>query len=597
VKKISEYIYIIPILLIASFLPLVVHYRKIELDPVAASYWLRDFNTDFFSYYKMVFLIGFVIAALIAFLIYSRNNNKITKNIYYYPAFIYLVMVIVATIFSETKFTSLYGFPDRYEGVVVLVSYIIIFLITINLFNKKRQFNVFLVFLFISAILISTIGLTQFFSNDFLQSNLGLRLILPTENFAEIAEGLDFRFEGSSILFSTLYNPNYAGSYFSMLLMISAVLFILIDNIKVKVLVFIVNAFTFAGWLGSLSRAGMLGSILSTFILVIILQKRLIKKYRSIIILLLLFSSIFWVMDSYTDGALKREFLSFGEETELALKGEEAKVKDIITEDNELRFVTEDHNLSFSFNEESELQLREANDNFLNLYRAEDYLLIDDSGYEEYKFRVLENEQDNGIILNLIYGNKRAEFLYLADLKSFFMLGIRNNIYSIKEVESIGFQGKEELASKRGYIWSRTIPLIKERPILGYGPDSFAIYFPQEDAVGKFKYFNTAKKIVDKPHNFYLQQAVNTGLISLAAIILLFGLYFIRSLFLYYKTKNFSYYNILGIAFFSAFNAYAAAAFFNDSVISVAPVFWVILGLGIAAELKIKNDSYKGGEN
>ena len=177
------------------------------------------------------------------------------------------------------------------------------------------------------------------------------------------------------------------------------------------------------------------------------------------------------------------------------------------------------------------------------------------------------------------------------------MLGIRNNIYSIKEVESIGFQGKEELASKRGYIWSRTIPLIKERPILGYGPDSFAIYFPQEDAVGKFKYFNTAKKIVDKPHNFYLQQAVNTGLISLAAIILLFGLYFIRSLFLYYKTKNFSYYNILGIAFFSAFNAYAAAAFFNDSVISVAPVFWVILGLGIAAELKIKNDSYKGGEN
>lgn len=595
-KKIRDYIYIIPILLITSFLPLVVHYKKIELDPVAASYWIRDFNTDFFSYYKMVFLIGFVVAVLIAFLIYSRNNNKITKTIYYYPAYIYLVMVIVATVFSETKYTSLFGFPDRYEGIVVLVSYLIIFLITINLFNKKRQFNVFLVFLFISAILISTIGLTQFFSNDFFQSNLGLKLILPAENFAEIAEGLDFRFEGSSILFSTLYNPNYAGSYFSMLLMISAVLFILIDNIKVKVLLFIVNAFTFAGWLGSLSRAGMLGSILSTFILVIILQKKLIKKYRSIIILLLLFGSIFWVMDSYTNGALKREFLSFGEETELALKGEEAKVKDIIAEDNKLFFITEAHNLSFSFNEESELQLRDANNNILNLYRAENYLLIDDSGYEEYKFRVLENEQDKGIILNLIYGNKRAEFLYLADLKSFFMLGIRNNIYPIKEVESISFQGKEELASKRGYIWSRTFPLIKERPILGYGPDSFAIYFPQEDAVGKFKYFNTAKKIVDKPHNFYLQQAVNTGLISLLAIILLFGLYFIRSLFLYYKTKNFSYYNILGLAFFSAFNAYAAAAFFNDSVISVAPVFWVILGLGIAAELKIKNNSYKGGE-
>ena len=128
-KKISEYIYIIPILLIASFLPLVVHYQKVELDPVAASYWLRDFNTDFFSYYKMIFLLGFVLAALISFLIYSRNNNKLNKSIYYYPAFIYLLMVVISTIFSETKFTSLYGFPDRYEGMVVLVSYLIIFLI------------------------------------------------------------------------------------------------------------------------------------------------------------------------------------------------------------------------------------------------------------------------------------------------------------------------------------------------------------------------------------------------------------------------------------------------------------------------------------
>jgi len=597
VRRIRDYIYIIPILLIASFLPLVVHYKKVELDPVAASYWLRDFNTDFFSYYKMIFLLGFVLTALILFLIYSRNNNKIIKSTYYYPASIYLVMAIISTFFSETKFTSLSGFPDRYEGMVVLISYIIIFLISINLFNKKRQFTVFLVVLFISAILISTIGLTQFFANDFFQSDLGLKLILPAENFAETAESLDFRFEGSSILFSTLYNPNYAGSYFSMLLMISMVLFILTDNFKVKLALIIVNAFTFAGWLGSLSRAGMLGSILSTFILIIILRKRLIKKYKSIIILLLLFSSIFWVMDSYTEGALKSEFLSFGEETELALKGEEAKVKDIIAEDNELSFITEDHNLNFSFNEKLELQLRDGNNNILNLYREGDFLLIDGLGYGEYKFRLLENDQENGIILNLIYGHKSAEFMYLADLKSFFMLGIRNNIYPIKEVESIGFKGKEELASKRGYIWSRTIPLIKERPLLGYGPDSFAIYFPQEDAVGKFKYFNTAKKIVDKPHNFYLQQAVNTGLVSLAAVIVLFALYFIRNLYLYYKTKNYGYYNILGLAFFSAFNAYAAAAFFNDSVISVAPVFWVIFGLGIAAELKIKNNSNKGGEN
>jgi O-antigen ligase len=159
----------------------------------------------------------------------------------------------------------------------------------------------------------------------------------------------------------------------------------------------------------------------------------------------------------------------------------------------------------------------------------------------------------------------------------------------LEEVESLGFEGKEMLASKRGYIWSRTLPLIKEKPILGYGPDTFAIFFPQHDVVGKFKYFNRSKIIVDKPHNLYLQIGFNTGLISLAAVLILFGSYFLRNLKLYLTCKFDNYYTEIGLAFLAAFTAYAVAGFFNDSVVSVAPVFWIILGLAGAVELRLKN--------
>jgi len=191
--------------------------------------------------------------------------------------------------------------------------------------------------------------------------------------------------------------------------------------------------------------------------------------------------------------------------------------------------------------------------------------------------------------LEFRYGNKRAEFPYNAKLNGFFILGMRNNIYPLEEVESWGFEGKEMLASKRGYIWSRTIPLLDDVLLTGYGPDTFAIFFPQEDVLGKLKYFNLAKKIVDKPHNMYLQIWVNTGLISLIAVITLFIVYFIKNSFKYYKVKFNTYYYKIGIGLFVAFFAYLVAALFNDSNISVAPVFWTILSLGITAQLKINN--------
>ena len=77
------------------------------------------------------------------------------------------------------------------------------------------------------------------------------------------------------------------------------------------------------------------------------------------------------------------------------------------------------------------------------------------------------------------------------------------------------------------------------------GADTFAMYFPQADYAGKYNigYFSdTRNVIVDKPHNMYLGIAVNTGVISLIAVLCIFGLYLIDSFKIYRKKRVFRLY-------------------------------------------------------
>jgi O-antigen ligase len=157
-----------------------------------------------------------------------------------------------------------------------------------------------------------------------------------------------------------------------------------------------------------------------------------------------------------------------------------------------------------------------------------------------------------------------------------------------KGIESIGFKGYETFATNRGYIWSRTIPLIKNSILLGYGPDTFPIYFPQYDYLGKLRYYETGNIFVDKAHNLYIQTAMNSGMAALLALLALFGIYFVTSVKIYIKEKFESFLPYAGFACFAAFVGYAVAGLANDSVISVAPVFWVLLGLGIGINLRLK---------
>jgi len=80
----------------------------------------------------------------------------------------------------------------------------------------------------------------------------------------------------------------------------------------------------------------------------------------------------------------------------------------------------------------------------------------------------------------------------------------------------------------------------------------------------------------------YLQIGINTGLMSLLALLALYLMYFIDSMKIYFKRDINSFLEYVGVGAFTGIMAYLAAGIFNDQIISVAPLFYSMVGLGLA---------------
>lgn len=121
-------------------------------------------------------------------------------------------------------------------------------------------------------------------------------------------------------------------------------------------------------------------------------------------------------------------------------------------------------------------------------------------------------------------------------------------------------QLKDSAGSNRIYIWKETLQLIKENWAFGVGPDHLSIKMP-------------SGRIMDKAHNIYLEIAVTMGVFALFSY-LVFLSFFLRLS--YCKDE-------LGFVFFVMIFTYLLQGLFNNDVIMVLPLFWIVLGLSLAS--------------
>jgi hypothetical protein len=140
----------------------------------------------------------------------------------------------------------------------------------------------------------------------------------------------------------------------------------------------------------------------------------------------------------------------------------------------------------------------------------------------------------------------------------------------------------------RGYIWKRVLPLIFRNALLGSGPDTFLLVFPQNDYVARanlgYEFFT---QMLTNAHSLYLQMALQTGIPSLLCLLAFVGIYLVRSWKLYIgkpvfgKEKEQKLQRV-GAAIALGVIGYLLCGLTWTSSVCTTPIFWMMLGSGMA---------------
>lgn len=579
--------YILPIAFVIAVVPLIVFLKLDMLSAIEIKNWYgEETYTDFFNFYKSQWLMIGTLLAVIFFFIHGLVKKlEIKKSFIYIPTFAYAVLIILSTLFSKNKDIAINGFVARYEGMISLLCYLALMLITFNLIKAESQVRFIFGAFLISATIIGIVGLFQFIGLDIYRSGFGKSLIIP-KVFQQIADSLEFRFE-KFVVYSTFSNSNYIGSYMALALPVAFTGFIVSKKLYLKSGSALLTVLLAVNLLGSRSRAGLVGVAVVIILAIIFFRRYLFKRKLLVAAVTAGIVILFFGVNFALKGVLTQRILSEFTQSD---ETQYYNLQDILFEERKVSIKSTTETLIIKLSEDSRLYFYDAADLALD-YDMSDieggkYIKFTEAPYENYSITL------KGDIITM--NNRSSQIVLRAGSDSFKLIGnYGEEVDVIHKPETLGFEGKERLGSARGYIWSRTLPMIKNAALLGYGPDNYAVAFPQDDYIGKIRAYGTAQMIVDKPHNILLQIAANTGVPSLIAFIVLIGFYLIQSIKLYIKSINESFLSLSGMAVFLSVSGYLTAGLFNDSVVGIAPIFWVFLGLGFACNYTLNSQNKK----
>jgi hypothetical protein len=583
--------FFIPIFIVVAVVPLITFAKEVSLYEIEALHWKGGSKgLDFFSYYKyLVFSVFAFVSVFILLVLKFKRRIELKETKYYIPLAVYIVFVLASYLLSDYFMVSYRGFIEQFQGVWVMIGYGFMIFALYNYVENENQVKMILGAFIFSASLVGILGISQYFGFDFFKTNFGRHLILP-ESLHYMAEKLKFTFSDYTI-YATMYNTNFVGSFSALLVPVGVFAYLYSKKLIYKVLSFAFALLMLFVWIGCNSRAGYLGLSFGIVLSLILYRKKIKEDLRKILILLLSFVIMVVYMNGVSDGRVLRQFSRlnpFAEGDRLEeIQETQVRFEDIKFEGNSVAVITNEESVRAELSKDNELLFYDLKGERLKVdVDDEGNISFEDVKYEEFSAKL---ETDRNRFLIDAYGKSMA--IYFTD-EGFMMAGSSGVIKKTEYPPYLGiFDGREKFASSRGYIWSRSVPMLKDTLLVGYGPDTYALEFPQHDYVGKLNSFSSHRMIVDKPHNMYLQIGINTGLISLIGLIALYLMYFIESIKLYIKRDISTFLDYIGVGAFVGVMSYLAAGMFNDQIISVAPLFYTMVGLGLAVNRILRANS------
>ena len=599
----------ITLILIAAIIPIIVKYALVPVGPEQNIFFNPEEKAaDMFSYYKSIYILissGILFLCIIGYrfserLSYLYNWKNLLKNPFSISFIVFLLTIVISSIFSEYQYTVTHGIYERYESAFILLSYLVIFAAVVLFARSAFQFRFLLCGLLFSCLIIGLIGTFQFFKMDFFMTEIANQLVLNSENFKNGVR-LTTPFPNQS--YTTLYNPNSVGSYTVLMLPITALGAVYYNRgIIMRIWFIICGAVMLFTAIGCNSAAGIAGLVVSAVVLFVVFvhysyKKGYLKKLLlgvsaglAVVIIAIMFISpirtrllsvskklFHWssaANSNLNPGASSNFF------TDMGITDATVEIK---TANGSIFLANKSESLLVSYGD-SVLTPVSTEEN------AENYSVIHNYSVPGLGDFVIEEVSD---AFALRMQNIAFLFGYDENKAIIPMSNLFQPIDINKPIETFGFKGMESWGSGRGYIWSRTFPLLKNRIFLGSGPDTYMIVFPQDDIIGKVRYWGKPYIMVDKAHNLFLQTGVNTGVISMLALTFIFAWFIVTNFLLVLKgpaPAEEKWLFGMRVGIFAGVCGYMVVSLATDSTVSVSPVFWIVLGLGAALQRRLARE-------
>ena len=591
--------YVLPLAFLLGIFPLIVRLKSFETHLEGYGFYLLSETEDIFLYYKSMFFITACTIMLVLIILQGiLHHVELKAAKLFIPLAGYVFLAFLSAVFSDFGSFSFTGIADHFESLWVLLGYAMCVYYAFLFVSTTKDIEIMMSFFFLGTVLMLLIGLSQAFSQDIFRSEFGRWLLLPKEYYDNPENKLVFEFPLGRV-YLTLYNPNYVGSYVSLI----SPVFLMLAFAKKKVWLAVANIVVYIGLLlcilGSGSRAGFVGVAFSLLLLLLLFNKKLIKFIPEALIVVVLIGGIVYTYNNYSNGQLLsriKQALEI-EKVEHNLKSIETNDDGVVIHylDHQLKlsiYIRDDGNVEIEALDENGKAVKENGELIYNVVQNPDAentydFTTTDERFSNISFQFTVFQGAPVLYVNI--DKKNWTFIYLEGSYYYINLkGKADKMNNAEYIEALSNYGRA--FSGRGFIWSRTIPLLKKYIFLGSGPDTFTLAFPNDDYVAMYNggYENI---LMTKPHNMYLQIAVQTGVLSLICFLVFYIWYFITSFKLYIRADRTKSIVMVGIGILCGTFGYMIVGIINDSMIVIAPFYWVLIGIGLAINSMIRRDN------
>lgn len=531
----------------------------------------------------------------------DKKKTAFTKVLL--PLFAYGVLALLSACVSVNRTFSFNGSYEQFESVWVLLSYVLVVYYVFLYAQSEMELQVVADAICFSATVVGLLGTLQGLGFDFMATKFVQKLV-TTDGFLRAVGGkLSISF-GNGQAYATMYNPNYLGVFGAFVLPFLAML-VLFEKNKWRRIWHLADVVLVAvALLSSRSRAGLIAAAAALCVAMAVCIRSLLKRWYLVIPAVNFAVALVLLVNAYNDNVIFDRLKNIFAADNVKVAEYTAADGTVVKKTGLTEMYTAAEGVVFSYNEiHAQVSLYVDGETY-GFYALEDtgeQLSLTKSGTEE--LFVFEHPALQGIKVapvfigerlglsitagrewNFVYSESKGRYQYVTDY------GKESDMIM---AESFLFENRQGFFSHRGYIWSRTLPLLKKHIVLGSGPDTFLLVYPQEDYL-QMRTNGFEHQVMTRPHSMYLQTGVQTGVLSLLCLLAFFGWYALWSLRLYCFRRLDTKEEGFGTAAFIGSVGYMVSGISNDSMVVTAPVFWGMIGLGIAANALVVRKRKQG---